>query len=113
MVTTVVGIAFLCWIVFGIAFVIVCLVEAITEKSHEVIGLTLALLWIASLIISFVCKIGFSDALDKETLDMIKENREQILKRCPTEVGECEIKWLDYRADSLRAEYKVQRLKYE
>ena len=113
MVTTVIGITFLCWIVFGIAFVGVCLVEAITEKSHEVIGLTFALLWIASLIISFACKMGFSDTLDKETLDMIKENRAQLLESCPTEVGECTIKWLDYRADSLRAEYKVQRLKYE
>lgn len=113
MVTTVIGITFLCWIVFGIAFVGVCLVEVITEKSHEVIGLTFALLLIVSLITGFACKIGFSDTLDKEALDMVKENRVQLLERCPTEVGECTIKWLDYHADSLHCEYRVQRHKYD
>lgn len=113
MVTTVFGIAILCWIILGLVFVGVCFVEAITDKSHEVIGLTISILWIASIIVCIVCRIGFSDTLDKETLDMVKENRAQLLERCPAEVGECEIKWLDYRADSLRAEYKVQRLKYE
>ena len=113
MVTTVIGITFLCLIVFGIAFVGVRLVEVITEKSHEVIGLTFALLLIVSLIISFVCKIGFSDTLDKETLDMVKENRVQLLERCPTEVGEWTMKWLDYHADSLHCEYRVQRHKYD
>lgn len=113
MVTTVCGIAFLCWIILGLVFIGVCFVEAITDTSHEVISLTIACLLVASVIVCVVCRIGFSDTLDKETLDTVKENRAQLLERCPTEVGECEIKWLDYRADSLRAEYNVQMLKYE
>lgn len=113
MVTTVFGIAILCWIILGLAFVGVCFIDAVFDTTHDVIGVTIAILWAVSLITCFVCKIGFSDALDKETLDMVKERRAKMLERCPTEVGECEIKWLDYRADSLRAEYKVQRLKYE
>lgn len=113
MVTAVFAITFLCWILLGFVYVGVRLVEAITDTSHEVICRIVVLLWTVSLITLFVCKFCFSETIDKDTLDIVKERHARMLERCPTEVGECEIKWLDYRADSLRAEYKVQRLKYE
>lgn len=113
MVTAVLAIALLCLIILGFACVIVRIIEAVTNTSHEVISVIILSLCAVLLIVSFICKFSFSETLDKETLDAVKERHARMLERCPTEVGECEIKWLDYRADSLRAEYKVQRLKYE
>lgn len=113
MVTAVLAIAILCLIILGLACFVLRIVEAITNTSHEVIYFIIVMLCTVLVIVSCVCKFCFSETLDKETLDTVKERHARMLERCPTEVGECEIKWLDYRADSLRAEYKVQRLKYE
>lgn len=113
MITTILGVSILIMVISGLGFLFMCLFDMLTDESHDKIEITLALIWFVAILNCAICRLAFMDELDADKLKSVKERRAELIERCPLNVGECEIKWLDYRADSLRAEYKVQRLKYE
>lgn len=101
-----------CVITF-IAIFVVALFSIVFEKECDICLYVLSVSFIIAVICSTVCRLAFSESLNNDKLARVKERHTQMLERCPVEVGECTIKWLNYRADSLRAEYNVQKVKYE
>jgi len=113
MITTILGASILAMVISGLLFVFACAYEAITDNSCNTFEIVCALIWFVAMLNCAVCRLAFLDTLDAEKLASVKERRAELVERCPVTVGECELKWLDYHADSLHFEYMVQRHKYE
>jgi hypothetical protein len=78
------------------------------------IGITCIALWIICAGTAVVTHIVFSDDFAKHKLEYLTTTKhEQLVKQCPNEEGLCRLNWLEYRADSLKAEYRVQRDEFD
>ena len=101
----------LCIIILGIAV----LADADSDNSVIVgISTTCLILWIICAGTALVTHILFEDDFAKHELEyLLTTKHEQLVKQCPNEEGLCRLDWLDYRADSLRAEYEVQRSEFD
>lgn len=113
MITTILGISLAIMAISGLLFAFACIYEALTDSSHDTFETVCALIFLVALLNCAICRFAFNDNLDAEKLEGVKERRAELIERCPLNVGECEIKWLDYHADSLHYEYMVQRHKYD
>ena len=113
MITTILGISTAIWVLSGLLFILVCIYDELSATSHDKTAITLGLICAVALINRGICKIAFYKDIDNEALANVKEHYFEMIERCPLNVGECELKWLNYHADSLKAEYHVQRHKYE
>lgn len=113
MITTILGISAAIWIISGLLFILVVIYDELSATSHDKTAITLGLICVIAMLDCGICKLAFQKDIDNELLANMKERRVEMIERCPLNVGECELKWLDYHADSLRAEYRVQRHKYE
>ena len=113
MITTILGISLAIMAISGLLFIFACIYEALTDSSCNTFETVCALIWFVAILNCAICRLAFLDKLDAEKLEGVKERRAELIERCPLNVGECEIKWLDYHADSLHCEYLVQRHKYE
>lgn len=113
MITTILGVSILAMVISGLLFVFACAYEAVTDASCNTFEIVCALIWFVAMLNCAICRLAFLDTLDAEKLAGVKERRAELVERCPVNVGECELKWLDYHADSLHFEYMVQRHKYE
>lgn len=101
----------LCIIILGIAV----LADADSDNSVIVgISTTCIILWIICAGTAAFTHIFFTDDFSKHKLEYLTTTKhEQLVKQCPNEEGLCRLYWLDYRADSLRAEYEVQRSEFD
>ena len=113
MITTILGISAAIWIISGLLFILVVIYDELSATSHDKTAITLGLICAVALMNCGICKIAFYKDIDNEALAHIKDRYSYMIERCPLNVGECELKWLNYHADSLKAEYHVQRHKYE
>lgn len=113
MVLTILGLSAICCAITFIAILIVTLFSIVFDKDCNICLLVLVAIFVFAVTCSTVCRFACSESLYKEKLASVKERHVQMLECCPIEIGECTIKWLNYRADSLRAEYNVQKAKYE
>lgn len=113
MITTILGISAAIWIISGLLFILVVIYDELSATSHDKTAITLGLICAITMLECGICKIAFHKDIDNEALANVKERYFELIERCPLNVGECELKWLDYHADSLRAEYHVQRHKYD
>lgn len=113
MITTILGISLVIMVISGLLFVFACIYETLTDSSYDTFEIVCALICFVALLNCAICRLAFMDKLDTEKLAGVKERRAELIERCPLNVGECELKWLDYHADSLHCEYLVQRHKYE
>ena len=113
MITTILGISAAIWIISGLLFILVCVYDALSATSHDKTAITLGLICAVAMINCGICKIAFYKDIENEALANVKEHYFELIERCPLNVGECELKWLNYHADSLHYEYMVQRHKYE
>lgn len=113
MITTILGISTAIWVLSGLLFILVCIYDELSATSHDKTAITLGLICAVAWINCGICKIAFYKDIDNEALAHIKDRYSYMIERCPLNVGECELKWLNYHADSLKAEYHVQRHKYE
>lgn len=113
MITTILGISAAIWIISGLLFILVVIYDEISATSHDKTTITLGLICAVALMNCVICKIAFYKDIDKEALTKVKERYFDLIEHCPLNVGECELKWLDYHADSLHCEYRVQRHKYD
>lgn len=111
MITTILGISLAIMAISGLALLFMCVFDM--SNTHNKIEITFALILFVAILNCAICKLAFNDNLDAEKLESVKERRADLIERCPLNAGECEIKWLDYHADSLHCEYLVQRHKYE
>lgn len=104
-------------LIFGILCIVVLIGAAafadIESKIVEVIALSCFGLWIISAGTAAFTHIFFSDEYSKHKFEYVTTTRhERLVKECPNEEGLCRLKWLDYRADSMKAEYQVQRAEF-
>ena len=113
MITTILGISAAIWIISGLLFILVVIYDELSATSHDKTAITLGLICAVTMINCGICKIAFYKDIENEALANVKERYFELIERCPLNVGECELKWLNYHADSLKAEYHVQRHKYE
>lgn len=113
MITTILGISAAIWIISGLLFILVVIYDVLSATSHDKTAITLGLICAVALMNCGICKIAFYKDIDNEALTKVKERYFDLIERCPLNVGECELKWLDYHADSLHCEYRVQRHKYD
>lgn len=113
MITTILGISAAIWIISGLLFILVVIYDELSATSHDKTAITLGLICAVALMNCVICKIAFYKDIDNEALTKVKERYFDLIERCPLNVGECELKWLDYHADSLHCEYRVQRHKYD
>lgn len=113
MITTIFDVSLVIMAISGLAFLFMCVFDMSTNDTHNKIEITFALIWFVAILNCTICKLAFNDNLDAEKLESVKERRADLIERCPLNASECEIKWLDYHADSLHCEYLVQRHKYE
>lgn len=113
MITTILGVSLVIMVISGLAFLFMCVFDMSTNDTHNKIEITFALILFVAILNCAICKLAFNDNLDAEKLESVKERRAELIERCPLNVGECELKWLNYHADSLHCEYLVQRHKYE
>ena len=113
MITTILGVSILIMVISGLAFLFMCVFDMLTDDTHDTFEIVCAIIWFVAILNCAICRLAFMNELDAEKLESIKERRAELIERCPLNVGECEIKWLDYHADSLHCEYMVQRHKYE
>lgn len=101
----------LCIIILGIA------VLADADSDNTVIfyiSTTCIILWIICVVTAIVTHTLFTGDFAKHKLKYLTTTKhEQLVKQCPNEEGHCRIKWLDYRADSLKAEYQVQMSEFD
>lgn len=105
-------------LIFGILCIVVLIgVAAVTDANNkiaEVIALICFGLWIICAGTTVFTHIFFSDEYSKHKLEyLLTTKHEQLVKQCPNEEGLCRLKWLDYRADSMKAEYQVQRIEFD
>lgn len=117
MVVTIGGFATAGMLIFGILCIIVLGIAALTDSDGPVavgISMTCIALWIISAGTALFTHIFFSDDYSKHKLEYLTTTgREHLVKECPNEEGLCRLKWLDYRADSMKAEYQVQRAEFD
>ncbi len=118
MVVTIGGIATAGMLIFGVLCIIILGIAALTdtEDSSIVVGIamTCIILWIICAGTSVITHVFFSDDYSKHRLEYLTTTKhEQLVKQCPNEEGLCRLNWLDYRADSLKAEYQVQRAEFD
>lgn len=113
MITTILGISLAIMVISGLLFVFACIYETLTDSSYDTFEIVCALICFVALLNCAICRLAFIDKIDAEKLAGVKERRAELIERCPLNVGECELKWLDYHADSLHCEYLVQRHKYD
>lgn len=113
MITTILGISLAIMVISVLLFVFACIYETLTDSSYDTFEIVCALICFVAMLNCAICRLAFNDDLDAEKLASVKERRDELIERCPQNIGECEIKWLDYHADSLHYEYMVQRHKYE
>lgn len=114
---TVFGIALLVFFLAGIACVITFGLALLLDCDGPVaLGILIffSVFCVGGLVTSGVTYVFYSDDIDAQGLQVAKtSHRERLLQKCPEDVeGICHMHWLDYRADSLRAEYKVLRNVY-
>lgn len=99
----------LCFIILGIA--------ALTDADSPIvvgIATTCIALWIICAGTAAFTHIFFTNDVSKHKLEYLTTTKhEQLVKQCPNEEGLCRLNWLDYRADSLKAEYQVQRTEFD
>lgn len=113
MITTILGISLAIMVISVLLFVFACIYETLTDSSYDTFEIVCALICFVAMFNCAICRLAFNDDLDAEKLASVKERRDELIECCPQNIGECEIKWLDYHADSLHYEYMVQRHKYE
>lgn len=113
MITTIFVISLAAWLIFGLLFILIVIYDELSATSHDKTAIAFVLICAVGVLNCGICRFAFSDELDNEALTNVKEHYAELIERCPLNVGECEIKWLDYHADSLKAEYMVQRHKYD
>lgn len=118
MVVTIGGIATAGMFIFGVLCIIVLGIAALTDTEDSsivvVIATTCIALWIISAGTALFTHVFFSDDYSKHKLEyLLTTKHEQLVKQCPNEEGLCRLNWLDYRADSLKAEYQVQRAEFD
>ena len=113
MITTILSISAAIWVLSVFLFISIVIYDELSAKSHDKTTITLVLICAVALINCVICKIAFYKDIDNEALTKVKERYFDLIERCPLNVGECELKWLDYHADSLHCEYRVQRHKYD
>ena len=119
MVVTICSIAIAGMYVIGVLFFIILGIAALTNADNPsqivVVKLTTCIVfWIICAVTAAFIHIFFSDDFSKHKLEYLTTTKhEQLVKQCPNEEGLCRLNWLDYRADSLKAEYKVQRAEFD
>lgn len=104
--------------IIGFILVIGIVIAYASDCEHPVfvsIMISLTVLWFAAFGTAAITALLFSPDLNEKNLEIQKTStREYLLKQCPQDVeGICHVKWLEYHADSLRSEYKVQKDLYE
>lgn len=106
-------------IVIGVLCIIILNIAVLANIKHDnsvIVGIstTCLILWIIFAGTALVTHILFEDDFAKHELEYLTTTKhEQLVKQCPNEEGHCRLDWLDYRADSLRAEYEVQRSEFD
>lgn len=118
MIVTIGGYATAGMLIFGVLCIIVLGIAAATDNENnkfvEIAVMISFGLWIISAGTALVTHIFFSDEYSKHKLEYLTTTgRERLVKECPNEEGLCRLKWLDYRADSMKAEYQVQRAEFD
>ena len=117
MVVTLGGYATAGMLIFGILCIIVLGIAAITDHDNKIIEAIVMIsfgLWIISAGTAVVTHVFFADDYSQHKLEYLTTTKhERLVKECPNEEGLCRLKWLDYRADSMKAEYQVQRAKFD
>lgn len=113
--------------VFGIALIVfliasvLCIIALGIANSLDCDGpialgiiIFFCVLCVGGLGTSVVTYAFFSDDIDAEGLQVVKTSRRaQLLQKCPEDIeGICHMHWIDYKSDSLHAEYKVLRNVY-
>jgi hypothetical protein len=116
-VVTIGNIAIAGMLIIGVLCIIVLGIAAIVNTDGPVavgIIMTCFILWIICAGTAAFTHLFFSDDYSKHKLEyLITTKHEQLVKQCPNEEGLCRLNWLDYRADSLKAEYRVQRAEFD
>ena len=117
MVVTICSIATVGMLITGVLCFIILGIAALTDADGPVvvgIATTCIALFIICAGTPVFIHIFFSDDFSKHKLEYLTTTKhEQLVKQCPNEEGLCRLNWLDYRADSLKAEYKVQRAEFD
>ena len=118
MVVTIGGFATAGMLIFGVLCIIVLGIAALTDSEDSPIAVGISItciaLWIICAGTSVITHVFFSDDYSKHKLEYLTTTKhEQLVKQCPNEEGLCRLNWLDYRADSLKAEYQVQRAEFD
>lgn len=117
MVVTICSIATVGMLIIGVLFFIIISIAALTDADVPVvvgIATTCVALFIICAGTAAFIHIFFTNDLSKHKLEYLTTTKhEQLVKQCPNEEGLCRLNWLDYRADSLKAEYHVQRAEFD
>ena len=117
MVVTICSIATVGMLIIGVLFFIILSIAALTDADIPiVVGIAttcFALFIICAGTAAFI-HIFFTNDVAKHKLEYLTTTKhEQLVKQCPNEEGLCRLNWLDYRADSMKAEYQVQRAEFD
>ena len=117
MVVTICSIATVGMLIIGVLCFIIISIAALTDADVPVvvgIATTCTALFIICAGTAVFIHIFFTNDLSKHKLEYLTTTtHEQLVKQCPNEEGLCRLNWLDYRADSLKAEYHVQRAEFD
>lgn len=113
MITTILNISVIAMVISGLLFLLAYIYDMLTDSSCDTFEIVCLFIWFVAMLNCVICRFAFVDNIDAEKLADVKERRAELIERCPLNVGECELKWLDYHADSLHYEYMVQRHKYD
>ena len=117
MVVTICSIAIAGMLIIGVLFFIILGIAALTDADVPVvvgIATTCTVLFIICAGTAVFINIFFTNDVSKHKLEYLTTTKhEQLVKQCPNEEGLCRLNWLDYRADSLKAEYHVQRAEFD
>ena len=117
MVVTICSIATVGMLIIGVLFFIILSIAALTDADIPIvvgIATTCTVLFIICAGTAAFIHIFFTNDVSKHKLEYLTTTKhEQLVKQCPNEEGLCRLNWLDYRADSLKAEYHVQRAEFD
>lgn len=117
MVVTICSIATVGMLIIGVLCFIILGIAALTDADIPVvvgIATTCTVLFIICAGTAAIIHIFFTNDISKHKLEYLTTTKhEQLVKQCPNEEGLCRLNWLDYRADSLKAEYHVQRAEFD
>ena len=104
-------------LIIGVLCVIILSIAALTDADVPVvvgIATTCIALFIICAVTAAFIHIFFTNDFSKHKLEYLTTTKhEQLVKQCPNEEGLCRLNWLDYRADSLKAEYHVQKAEFD